>query len=232
MITISPPTKKPPSDPPSQTLHLTHPSPSQIAAQTKLHALSWRGALSVEAYLRREKFLHDQDWTRDGGVTYWALVNGGTKQEAGGPVTGIANGQGDKESEPAVLCGCETFRKRGLVAESIPINELTGNGDSGNSSYALNGASRPERQTATKVRVREVLVHGLGTVFCDPQFRGRGFAGKMMALLNRELRTWQAEDEDGGRAGFSVLYSDIGKVSFRFRSLGSRWPDFWLDWEL
>jgi hypothetical protein len=60
-------------------------------------------------------------------------------------------------------------------------------------------------------RVRDVFVHGVASVFCPEEYRGRGYAGRMMMELKGVLRNWQ-EDECGIRKCVgSVLYSDIGK---------------------
>lgn len=56
--------------------------------------------------------------------------------------------------------------------------------------------------------VVEVACHGIGSVFCDPAYRGRGYAGRMMSELAKKLRTWQ--DTDERKIAFSVLWSDIG----------------------
>lgn len=108
--------------------------------------------------MRREQYLADQDLTRNGGITWWVLVD-----------TAV--------SPRRVLCGCETLRKKAFVARDG--------------------------------KVEEVVCHGIGSVFCPPENRGRGYAGRMMKELGRKLRTWQAEERP---CLFSVLYSDIGKV--------------------
>jgi GNAT superfamily N-acetyltransferase len=56
--------------------------------------------------------------------------------------------------------------------------------------------------------VKEMVCHGIGSVFCAKEYRGRGYASRMMTELGEKLKTWQ-----GGENGvaFSVLYSDIGK---------------------
>ncbi|KAI9842190.1 MAG: hypothetical protein M1837_007403 [Sclerophora amabilis] len=86
-----------------------------------------------------------------------------------------------------ILASCESIRKQSFVA----IASDQGKG----------------RQ------VDKVLSHGVGSVFCDPHFRGRGYAGRMMKELGNALRTWQIEENTEGRQRclFSVLYSDIGK---------------------
>lgn len=61
--------------------------------------------------------------------------------------------------------------------------------------------------------VKPVLTHGIGSVFCDPKYRGKGYAGRMMQEVGKKLRTWQVDPMMPGHEeiGFSILYSDIGK---------------------
>ena len=59
--------------------------------------------------------------------------------------------------------------------------------------------------------VQEVISHGIGSVFCDPALRGKGYARRMLSELGKMLDTWQQQDEN--KADFTVLFSDIGKVS-------------------
>ncbi|KAE8442760.1 hypothetical protein EG329_002848 [Mollisiaceae sp. DMI_Dod_QoI] len=77
----------------------------------------------------------------------------------------------------AILASCETYRKRALVSSSS-----TG-------------------------ETEDVIVHGIASVFCDPKYRGKGYAKHMLTELARVLKDWQA---DGRRCIASVLYSDIG----------------------
>jgi hypothetical protein len=78
--------------------------------------------------------------------------------------------------------------------------------------------------------VREVVAYGVCSVFCREEFRGRGYAGRMMGELGRALEEgWESsghhddDDVDGGFGGqgkrprFSVLYSDIGKKFYAAR---------------
>lgn len=58
-------------------------------------------------------------------------------------------------------------------------------------------------------RMEEGVVHGVGSVFCPPECRGMGYAGRMMEELGKKLRGWQGKEALG-----SVLYSDIGKVFY------------------
>jgi hypothetical protein len=146
----------------SPEIHLVVSTPEEIIAQQHANSDEWRGALALPAYLRREELLADQTLTRDGGLTGWSLVY----QPAG-----------SDEKNRQVLCGCETIKKRALVA-------------SGNT-------------------VEAVTAHGVCSVFCPPQHRGKGYAGRMIADLGEKLKTWQS---NGQNNLFSVLWSDIGKV--------------------
>lgn len=56
--------------------------------------------------------------------------------------------------------------------------------------------------------VDETIIHGVASVFCQPDYRGRGYAARHMRELAKYLRLWQS---DRGRIIGSVLYSDIGK---------------------
>lgn len=150
----------------SPALELDHPTNDECLEQQKLNGKEWRGALTIEAYLRREAYLGNQDSTRNGGMTYWALVDTNT-------------------SPRRVLASCETHKKKAYVWS--------------------NG------------KLKETVVHGIGSVFCPPQFRRRGYAGRMMLELGQALKKWQGGNEEG--CAFSILFSDIGKVMFKSQAL-------------
>ncbi|KAF3482240.1 uncharacterized protein GIQ15_04999 [Arthroderma uncinatum] len=57
--------------------------------------------------------------------------------------------------------------------------------------------------------IETVISHGVGSVYCRPEHRGRGYAKRMIIELAKILDTWQ--QEKGQPCLFSVLYSDIGK---------------------
>jgi GNAT superfamily N-acetyltransferase len=75
--------------------------------------------------------------------------------------------------------------------------------------------------------VVEGIAHGVGSVFTPEEYRGKGYARKMMTLLGERLKDWDRAEGYAGKgdgeaangtngAGrtkslFSVLYSDIGK---------------------
>jgi GNAT superfamily N-acetyltransferase len=57
--------------------------------------------------------------------------------------------------------------------------------------------------------IKQVLTHGIASVFCRHEYRGRGYASRMMNELATTLETWQ--QSKGSRASFSMLWSDIGR---------------------
>ena len=66
----------------------------------------------------------------------------------------------------------------------------------------------------------EVITHGIGSVFCNPEYRGRGYASRMMRELGPILNTWQTNEKKS--CAFSILYSDIGKKYYA----GHGWHPF------
>jgi hypothetical protein len=62
-------------------------------------------------------------------------------------------------------------------------------------------------------QVEEGITHGIGSVFCNPAYRGKGYAGRMLTELGSILKNWQTDPSIPGRqkCPFTILYSDIGK---------------------
>jgi hypothetical protein len=154
----------------SSTLALVHPTEEEKLIQFNLNGAEWRGALSLPAYLRREASLSQQALTRDGGITYWILVDTALEGNPLDPTSGTR----------LPLASCETYRKKALVWQDG--------------------------------KLQESVCHGIGSVFCAPHLRKRGYAQRMMRELAKALRTHQTSE--GKESLFSVLYSDIGKVSY------------------
>ncbi|KAK2759159.1 hypothetical protein FQN54_003259 [Arachnomyces sp. PD_36] len=59
--------------------------------------------------------------------------------------------------------------------------------------------------------LEEVYTQGVGSVYCKPEYRSRGYAKRMLNELVKEIETWQQENEKRKKCVFSILYSDIGK---------------------
>lgn len=85
--------------------------------------------------------------------------------------------------ERPILSSCESLRKRAVTATSAD----------------------------GEVVVVDGIAHGLGSVFTELEFRGKGYASRMMREVGDALKGWQSE---GKSAVFSVLYSDIGKTFY------------------
>jgi hypothetical protein len=97
----------------SSTLRLVHPTQEEKHIQFNLNGAEWRGALSLPAYLRREDTLSQQPLTRDGGITYWILVDTALKGNPFEPASGTR----------LPLASCETYRKRALVWQDGKLHE-------------------------------------------------------------------------------------------------------------
>ena len=65
--------------------------------------------------------------------------------------------------------------------------------------------------SGTEGDVTEMIIHGVASVFCNPAYRRRGYASRLMRELAKVLPTWQTETR---RCIGSVLYSDIGKTYY------------------
>ena len=156
--------------PPSKSPHLAllHPTQEEKVETWKLNGASWRGTMPISIYLRREAHLEDQPFTKDGGITFWILVD-----------TTLP------PNKRPILGSCESFRKRALVARAGTVEDS--------------------------------VSHGIGSVFCNPEYRGRGYAQRMIAELGKKLDTWN--QKQGTKTDFTVLYSDIGKVCKKSRIL-------------
>jgi hypothetical protein len=152
------------------SLELVHPTEAQKQIQFELNSKEWRGALSLPAYLRREATLSQTTLTRDGGISYWILVDNDPSLPK--------NPLDPKSDIQLPLASCETYRKKALVWQ---------NGE-----------------------VKEVICHGIGSVFCAKQLRGHRYAQRMMTELGKRLKTYQTDN--GQECLFSILFSDIGKV--------------------
>ncbi|OJJ66873.1 hypothetical protein ASPBRDRAFT_136811 [Aspergillus brasiliensis CBS 101740] len=59
--------------------------------------------------------------------------------------------------------------------------------------------------------VEDVSTHGIGSVYCRPDFRGKGYAKRMMQELTKKIETWKMEAETRKCCLFTILFSDIGK---------------------
>ncbi|KAL8640023.1 MAG: hypothetical protein Q9228_003012 [Teloschistes exilis] len=88
----------------SPTLKLVQASGAEMVESSTMNAMSWRGPIDVDAYLRREAHLRTTEMNHNGGITYWILVD-----------TAAATGS---DGMQRILSSCETIRKQALIAQS------------------------------------------------------------------------------------------------------------------
>jgi GNAT superfamily N-acetyltransferase len=90
-----------------------------------------------------------------------------------------------------------------LTDESLPFGD-----DGARPILASCESLRKEGYVARNGHLEKLVTHGIGSVFCRSDYRGRGYASRMMTDLGKRLETWQ--QSKGSRAAFSCLWSDIG----------------------
>jgi len=95
----------------SPTLALVQPTRDENFQQTQLNGASWRGALTVEAYLRREEHLLKTNLSKACGLTMWVLVDSTCSPD-----------------RRIVLSGCETIRKKALISRNGKVEEVISHG--------------------------------------------------------------------------------------------------------
>ena len=92
----------------TEELALVQPTAAERDEQTSQNGTSWRGALSIEAYLRREAHLRETGLANNAGLSYWVLVR---------PAA-------EPHGKRTVLAGCETLRKKAIVVKDGKVTEV------------------------------------------------------------------------------------------------------------
>jgi len=193
----------------SPDLILTHPTDSERRRTWSMTHPKWGPALSHDEYLARETYAMTLPLAEDGGLVHWILT--------------------DRTREPGqrrVFSSCETLRKGGVWATVRPTI-LSSSSSSSSSSSAIpeteiedgkkKGQLEGEEDEEGMVIQEEGVVYGIGSVFTDPAFRGRGYADRMLRELARVLRQGEKKEREKERVLGSILYSDIGKVFYAKR---------------
>jgi hypothetical protein len=102
----------------SPNFRLVHPTEDEKLIQFNLNGTEWRGALSLSAYLRREETLSQQQLTKDGGITYWILIDTTLEGNPLDPASGTR----------LPLASCESYRKKALVWQDGKLEETVCHG--------------------------------------------------------------------------------------------------------
>ena len=90
-----------------------------------------------------------------------------------------------------------------LTSDRLPVNE-----DGSRPILAACETLRKNAYIARNGKIEKIVSHGIGSVFCRPEHRGKGYASVMMKQLSDKLQSFQ--QLKGAKGTFSVLYSDIG----------------------
>lgn len=90
-----------------------------------------------------------------------------------------------------------------LTSSKLPLNQ-----DGSRPILAACESSRKMAYVVKNGQMDRIISHGIGSVYCRQEYRGRKYAEVMMREVGKKLESWQ--QPKGGRGKFSVLYSDIG----------------------
>lgn len=96
----------------------------------------------------------------------------------------------------------------GMIPWVLTSSKLPGHEDGSRTILAACETSRKLAYVAKDGQLERVISHGIGSVYCRQEYRGRKYAEVMMRELGKRLETWQ--QPKSGKGKFSVLYSDIG----------------------
>lgn len=114
--------------------------------------------------------------------------------KAGGLTHWILTIRSMPEDARPILSSCESLRKRALYT------------------------------TSAQHDVSEGIAHGVGSVYTDPAYRGKGYASRMLLMVRDELKAYQGPSIASPTAphkmppvAFSFLFSDIGKEFYAAR---------------
>jgi len=106
------------------------------------------------------------------------------------------------------LIQADICRDDGATAWILTSAKLPTNEDGSRPILAACETAKKNAYVAKDGVLQKVTSHGIGSVYCRPEYRGKGYAGTMIKELGKKLETFQQPKESKGR--FSVLYSDIG----------------------
>lgn len=115
-VIAKPPPIEPSSLPPatSSDLVLVPGTAIEYTQCSRLNADEWKGPLTVEQYMQREKHLLNQDLTRSGGATCWILTSPQLPKNPDG-------------ARPILAC-CETNLAKAYVARDGKLDTITSHG--------------------------------------------------------------------------------------------------------
>ncbi|KAL4807684.1 hypothetical protein BDV18DRAFT_106921 [Aspergillus unguis] len=113
----------------------------------------------------------------------------------------------------AYLVREDTLSQQNLTKNRLICWILVGRREPKNARTILSSCEtyRKNAVVALNGTVKEESAQGVGSVFCRPEFRGKGYAKRMLEELSKKMDKWNAGSGQAERPLFSILFSDIGK---------------------
>ncbi|EXJ83938.1 hypothetical protein A1O3_04605 [Capronia epimyces CBS 606.96] len=108
----------------------------------------------------------------------------------------------------AALHSTDLTRNGGITCWILTSESLPTNADGTRPIFASCESILYHADVVRNGILEQVRAHGIGTVYTRAEYRGKGYAGRMMADLGPKLETWQQVPDV--KNAFSVLFSDIG----------------------
>ena len=98
-----------------------------------------------------------------------------------------------------------------ITAWILTSRSLPRNADGSRPIFAACESMLKRAYVAHEGDLQEILAHGIASVYTRPEYRGKGYAGRMLKELGPTLRGWQRPRD---QRHFSVLFSDIGNTYY------------------
>ncbi|EXJ84700.1 hypothetical protein A1O3_05370 [Capronia epimyces CBS 606.96] len=114
----------------------------------------------------------------------------------------------------AILKSTDLSREGRLVGWILTSDSLPTNDDGTRHIFASCETFTIHGYVAQYGIIERVQAHAIASVYTRPEYRGKGYAGRLMAELGERLETWrQSSLQKANRIAnpFSVLWSDIGR---------------------
>lgn len=106
------------------------------------------------------------------------------------------------------LINADLTRDYGSTGWILVSSDLPPNPDGSRPILASCETTRKNAYVAQNGKVDKTISHGIGSVHCRPEYRGKGYGVRMIQELGKKLESYQ--QLKGNKGKFSVLYSDIG----------------------
>ena len=89
----------------SSTITLGTPTDEEQFSAWAITSSEWKGPLPFEAYINREKYLSNQEATKNGGIRFWILYDTAEVLE--------------KSQQRTILASCETLKRKAIISYCV-----------------------------------------------------------------------------------------------------------------